>query len=231
MMTKGRKQVMEFRDRFYIIMIIAVNIVASYSAFVLSPTEKTMGDLIRIFYVHTPAAWVCYLSLGISLVGSIAFLAKRKPQYDRIAEASAVLGLVYGAIALVTGSIWANATWGAYWNWDPRETTTLILWIAYMGYLSLKLSIGQSEKKATIGAVYNVLAFSTLPLSYLSIQLWHSLHPQVITATQIAITTPMIETLVMNLLASSLVFAYILREMITLRGLEARARGGVSGGS
>jgi heme exporter protein C len=111
-----------------------LSVVASYAAYVWIPPEATMGDLYRIVYLHVPVAWVCYLAFALSLVASIAFLTKRKHAYDRVAEVSAILGLVYGAIALVSGSIWAKAAWGSYWNWDPRETTTLILWIAYAGY-------------------------------------------------------------------------------------------------
>ncbi|MFQ6127220.1 MAG: cytochrome c biogenesis protein CcsA, partial [Candidatus Heimdallarchaeota archaeon] len=120
-----RKEVdqVEIRNAVYLIITIFVNVIASYAAFVAAPPEATMGDLYRIFYIHTPAAWVCYLSLGIALLSSILFLVKRDFIYDTLAEVSAILGLIYGAIALVTGSIWSKVAWGAYWNWDPRQTT------------------------------------------------------------------------------------------------------------
>jgi heme exporter protein C len=213
---------METRDAIYLPITVAVNIIASYAAYIAAPPEARMGDLYRIFYIHTPTAWVCYLTLGISLLASILFLAKRNFMYDTLAEVSAVLGLIYGAVAIVTGSIWANAVWGVYWNWDPRETTTLIMWIAYMGYISLRLSIGNVEKRALTGAVYNILAFSTIPLSYLSMRLWQSLHPQIITPSGIFITLPMIETLFLNLIAASLVYVYLLRMMYSVRSLEER---------
>lgn len=211
------------RDEVLLLIVIAVNIVAFYAAFVVAPTEVTMGDVYRIFYIHTPSAWVCYLSLGVSLLASVLFLVRREIVYDTLADVSAVLGLVYGVVALVTGSMWANAVWGVYWNWDPRETTTLILWIAYMGYLSLRLSIGNIEKRALTGAVYNIFAFSTIPLSYLSIRLWQSLHPQIIVpGSGIFITTPMIETLFLNLVAASLVCLYLLKMLYSVRSLEER---------
>jgi heme exporter protein C len=213
---------MKSNEEVYLCIVIAVNIVASYAAFVVAPTEKSMGEVYRIFYIHTPSAWVCYLTLGISLLASILFLAKRKVTYDALAEVSAILGLIYGAVAIVTGAIWSNAVWGAYWNWDPRQTTTLVLWMAYMGYVSLKLSIGNVEKRALVGAVYNILAFSTIPLSYLSIRLWQSLHPQIITPSKITITAPMIETLFLNLIAASLVYVYLLRMMLHVQSLEDR---------
>jgi heme exporter protein C len=201
---------------------IAVSVVASYAAFVWAPSEATMGDLYRIVYLHVAPAWICYVAFSLSLIASIAFLAKRKHAYDRIAEIAAILGLVYGAVALISGSIWAKGLWGAYWNWDPRETTTLILWIAYMGYVSIKHSIENIEKKAVIGAVYNILAFSTVPLSYLSILLLPTLHPQILSSSGITLTTPMIVTLLLNLLAASIFFLYLMITASTIGSLENR---------
>lgn len=216
---------MEIREDVYLSITVIVNIIACYTAFVAgpSPAGGPGGDVYRIFYTHTPAAWVCYLALGISLLASILFLAKRKFIYDTLAEVSAILGLVYGVVALVTGSIWANAVWGIYWNWDPRETTTLILWMAYMGYISLRLSLGNVEKRALTSAVYNILAFSTVPLSYLSFTLWQSLHPQIIVpGSGISATLPVMETLFLNLIAGTLVYIYILRVMYGVWFLQTR---------
>ncbi len=209
------------RDILLYIAIIA-SIVASYAAYVAAPPEATMGDLYRIVYVHVSLAWICYVAFSLSLIASIAFLAKRKHAYDRTAEIAAILGLLYGAVALISGSIWANAMWGAYWNWDPRETTTLVLWIAYMGYVSIKHSIVNLEKKAVIGAVYNILAFSTVPLSYLSIQLLPTLHPQIMTSSGFSITSPMLATLLLNLLAASIFFVYLMMTASTVWSLENR---------
>jgi heme exporter protein C len=231
---------MRFHEEVYLCIVIAVNIIASYAAYVAGPppVKGPEGDVYRIFYIHTPTAWVCYLTLGISLLASVLFLAKRRSTYDMLAEVSAILGLVYGVIALVTGSIWANAVWGVYWNWDPRETTTLILWMAYMGYISLRLSIGNVEKRASISAVYNILAFSTVPLSYLSIRLWQSLHPQIIVpGSKISATPPVMETLLLNLVAGSLVYIYLLRMLFDIRTLENKVeafiyeKGGVTSGT
>ncbi|RLG33643.1 cytochrome C assembly protein [Methanosarcinales archaeon] len=215
----------------------AVSVGASYAAYLWAPPEATMGDLYRILYVHAPVAWVCYLAFFISFLASITYLAKRRRGYDGVAEVSAVLGLVYGAIALISGSIWAKAAWGSYWNWDPRETTTLILWIAYMGYISLKLSIGSIEKRAIIGAVYNILAFATIPLSYLSIMLLPSLHPQIATPTEIFMTPTMTASLFLCLIAASLFFVYLLITTFTVWSLEDRVnvliheKGGVEKGN
>ncbi|MDD1675107.1 MAG: cytochrome c biogenesis protein [Methanomicrobiales archaeon] len=188
---------------------VVVSLIASYAAYVIAPEEAIMGDIYRILYIHVPSAWICYLAFSLSLICSILFLRNRKQSYDIMAEVAAILGLVYGAVALITGSIWANTVWGLYWNWDPRETTTLILWIAYLGYVSIKLSIGDAGKKAVIGAVYNILAFLTVPLSYLSITLLPTLHPQIVSSSGISITLPMLGTLLVNLVGATIFFVYL----------------------
>ena len=181
-----------------------------------------MGDLYRILYVHLPAAWVCYLAFTISMVCSLLYLRRREPRYDTFAEVSAVLGLLFGAVALVTGSIWAESAWGTYWNWDPRETTTLVLWVAYLGYLTLKLSLENEERRAVVGSVYNILAFVTVPLSYFSLQMLPTLHPQIVSGSGIALTPPMILALVLNVVSATVLFAYLLGAASAVKALERR---------
>lgn len=202
---------------------VGVSMVASYAAFVTVPEEAVMGDVYRILYVHVPVAWISYLAFTISLASSILFLRTRQQRYDTMAEVSAVLGLVYGAVTLISGAVWANAVWGLYWNWDPRETATLVLWIAYLGYISIRHSIGDPGRRGAIGAVYNILAFATVPLSYLSITLLPTLHPQVITVEQgISMTPPMIGTLVLSLIGATIFFVYLLILASRVRALEGR---------
>jgi len=198
------------------------SIAASYLAFVFAPPEATMGDLYRILYVHLPAAWVCYLAFIISMVSSVLFLKRRVILYDSLAGASAGLGLLFGAVTLVTGSIWANAAWGTYWNWDPRETTTLVLWVAYLGYVTLKLSLENEERRAVVGSVYNILAFVTVPLSYFSLQLLPTLHPQVVSGSGIALTPIMTFALALNVLSATVLFVYFLGAALTVNTLERR---------
>jgi heme exporter protein C len=181
-----------------------------------------MGDLYRILYIHLPSAWVCYLAFIFSMVTSVLYLQRRDLHYDTLAEASAVLGLLFGAVTLVTGSIWAEAAWGTYWNWDPRETTTLVLCVAYLGYISLKLSLENEERRAVVGSVYNILAFVTVPLSYFSLQLLPTLHPQVVSGSGIALTPPMILALVLNVVSATVLFAYLLGAASTVKALERR---------
>ena len=201
-----------------IILVIGVilSVGASYMAYV--SVHPVRGD-VYFSYTHVPAALVCYLAFFISLVASIMYLKKRERRYDIAAEVLVIIGLVYGIVALISGAIWANAAWGLYWNWDPKQTTTLILWIAYAGYIAVKYSISEVERRAVIGAVYNVLAFSLIPLTFLSVMLWQSLHPR---AQEITLSMSVKATLILNLAAASLIFAYLIITTYSLWSLEDR---------
>jgi heme exporter protein C len=201
---------------------VALSILGSYAGLVMVPADPAMGELYRILYVHVPSAWVCYVAFTTSLAASILFLRNRRERYDTFAGITAVIGLAFGAVALITGSIWAKATWGSYWNWDPRETTTLILWIAYLGYISLRLSIGDDEKRRVLSAVYNILAFLTVPLSYASITLVPTLHPQIISQGGVSITPVMLATLLVNVLAATLLALALFLLASEVGGLEER---------
>ncbi|NQE46325.1 Cytochrome c biogenesis protein CcsA [ANME-1 cluster archaeon GoMg2] len=200
-----------------LVIAVAMCIVASYAAYD-SAVQAERPD-IYFLYLHVPTIMVCYTAFLLSLISSIAFLAKRKHVYDRTAEVSAMLGLVYGAVALIAGAVWAKQTWGAYWTWNPKQTITLILWIAYMGYVSIKLSIGNIEKRALVGAVYNILAFSLVPLNYLSATLWWSPHS---TMSEVTMSPPIVEALLLNLVAASLFFVYLIITASDVKTLEER---------
>ena len=214
---------MNREDYVYLSVLFCLQAVALYSAMVASPPEQTLGDLIRIFYIHTPAAWVTYLAFSISLICTVLFLAKKDLKYDALAENSATVGIFYGAATILTGAVWAKAVWGAYWNWDPRETTTLISELAYLGYIMLRLSIPSVDKKALSSGIYNVLAFLTVPLSYLSVHILISLHPIVITPTEYRISAPIVQTLILNLIASSAVYLYLMKCLYSLTTLSRAA--------
>ncbi|MEE9585617.1 MAG: cytochrome c biogenesis protein [Nitrososphaerales archaeon] len=199
---------------------VALNIVGLYAALIWAPVELTLGESYRVFYLHVPAAWVAYLSLGMSLVASVAYLKTRRYKLDVFAEVTAILGVLYASLTLVLGSIWANVAWGTYWNWDPRQTTTLILWIAYAGYLALRASIENVEKRAVLPAIYNIFAFSTVPLSYISVVYWQTLHPQIVTGEGITVSSDMITTLLLNLVATSFMFLFFLTLLYGIRKSE-----------
>ena len=209
---------MEFRDDIYLAITWIIVALAAYFALYIAPAEVTMGELVRIFYFHLPPAIICYLALLVSVGTGLIFIRTKDFKYDALSESGALLGLVYGLITLISGAIWANATWGVYWNWDPRETTTLILWFAYLGYFLLRMSIENPERRASSAAVFNILAFMTVPLSYVSFILWPSLHPRLGGDDGgLGLTGTMVQALVMNIIGGIFVFGYVLKKTYDLR--------------
>lgn len=141
----------------------------------------------KIFYFHMPSAWACYLAFGVTLVASALFLRTRDHRYDRVAYSSAELGIVFATIAITTGPVWAKQEWGVYWRWDDLKlVTTFVLWLVYIGYLSLRAAISEPSTKARVSAVYGILSFVTVPMSFLSSRvapLLQSSHPEVIASS------------------------------------------------
>src|SRR2546428_2672965 len=149
---------------------------AVYQALVVAPTERTMGDVQRIFYYHVPSAWTAFLLFFVNLVASVAYLVKRNPKVDALAMVSAEVGVVFCTVVLVTGPIWARPVWGIWWTWDLRLTLTLVMWLIYVSYLMLRRfsSSGQTPVMAAVLAVFGAL---DMPLVYFSIWYFRTQHP------------------------------------------------------
>ncbi len=131
-----------------------------------------------IIFVHIPAAWNMFAAFTITFIGSILYLARENIRYDLLSLSSTVIGIIYGIVAIVTGMLWANEVWGSPWNWDPRETATLVMLLAYIGYISLRASISDPERVRTFSSVYAIAAYVTLPITYISAVIFQSLHEQ-----------------------------------------------------
>jgi len=207
----------KFRDDVFLGIALISSLISTYFALFIVPSDVDMGELVKVFYFHLPPALICYLTLTISMATAIWYLRKRDIRYDALSESAALLGLIYGLITLIGGAIWANATWGVYWNWDPRETATLILWLAYIGYFLLRFSVENPERRASVSAVYNILSFLTVPLSYLSFLLWPSLHPRIGTEEGLGLTGAMTQALILNILSGLILYAWFLRKAYGLR--------------
>jgi heme exporter protein C len=147
-----------------------------YLALVWAPPEREMGDVYRIIYMHVPEVQIAMVALAINAGCSLAYLMKKSWVSDSMAEASAEVGLVFGAIGVTLGAIWAKPTWGVYWDWDPRLTTAAILLVVYTGYLTLRRFVEDPEKRATWSAVMGIIAFVDVPIVYMSVKWWNSLH-------------------------------------------------------
>ena len=151
-----------------------------FVALVASPadteSENAMGDLVRIMYVHVPAAIGCYVAFLVTAIGSIGYLWKKTEGWDLLAAASAEVGVVYTALTLVTGSIWGYIAWGTWWEWDARLTSTLVMFLVYIGYLALRSAIVDPIVRAKRSAIVGVIAFLNVPIVHYSVEWWRSLH-------------------------------------------------------
>jgi heme exporter protein C len=192
--------------------IFLINLVSLFMIFIWAPPERSLGDQYRVFFIHTPSAWVSYLAFTLTFIFSIFYLRTRKPAWDLYASASATLGLLFCLITLITGSIWAKLAWGIYWNWDPRETSTLILFLAYLAYVSFRMSVNDKDRRARISAVLGILAFVSIPLSYFSAAFWATLHPMPLLPTaklRLGIESSMLLTLTASTIGVTLLFLWL----------------------
>jgi heme exporter protein C len=173
-----------------------------YQALVAAPTERTMGDVQRIFYYHVPSAWTAFVLFFVNLVASLVYLAKRNVKADALAVASAEVGVVFCTIVLITGPIWAKPVWGIWWTWDLRLTLTLVLWLIYVSYLLLrKFSTG--GQTPLIAAVLSVFGALDVPLVYFSIWFFRTQHPQPVIGGGGSIDPRMLHAFFINLVAFS----------------------------
>lgn len=145
---------------------------------VLSPADVNQGDAVRIFYIHVPTAWIAYLAFGITALCSGAYLFTKRHGlgWDRVAGASGEVGVVFMGLTLATGMLWGKPTWGHYWAWDARLTTTALLFVTYVGYLAVRGLGGTHQQRAKRSAVLGLLAVLEVPLVHWSVRWWRSLH-------------------------------------------------------
>ncbi len=147
-------------------------------ALLQAPLVPVLEETTRVLYFHIPAAWLTVVALGWSMVNSVIYLVKRDMKADDHAAAAAELGMVFCIGATVSGALWAKAMWGAYWNWDPRETSIFFILLLYTAYLALRGSIEGEEKRARLSAIYSVVAFVAVPfLIFVVPRMYSTLHP------------------------------------------------------
>lgn len=149
-----------------------------YAVFAVVPPAEGLGDLVKIAFFHIPVAWVSVLAFLLSAGSALQYLRTGSPEYDRYSSVSAGLGLAFCIMATVSGAIFAKLTWGAYWNWDPRQTSIFVLLLIYGAYQALRSAIVNQDQKARISAVYSLLSFITVPfLVFIIPRYYFSLHP------------------------------------------------------
>ena len=191
--------------------------------FMVAPTDSVLGHVQRVFYFHVPIAIMSFLAFFVVFIASLGYLIKRTPKWDAIAHASAEVGVVFVTLALLTGMIWARPIWNTWWTWEPRLTTTMILWLIYVAYLMVRSYAPSQSKGAIYGAVVGILGFVDVPIVYYSVVWWRSVHPSPVVgpfAQADALDSTMAWILLYSFITFVFFFAYMVMERIELRNTE-----------
>lgn len=185
-----------------------------------TPEEATQGVVQKIFYIHVPSAITMYIGYFIGCMASILYLKQRKARWDQLAKSSIEVAYIFTVIVLVTGPLWAKPIWGTYWTWEPRLTTTLLLWFMYSSYLLLQRS-GSHPKTKTFAAALAVISFLNVPLVHLSVRLWRGIHPSVL-ANEDGLPSSMKLALVLSFSSILMIYAALLRLRVDYEKLKQK---------
>ena len=190
-----------------------------------SPEDRDQRESVRLLYVHVPTIWLAYLAFIVTAIGSAMYLFTKKKSlgWDRLAGASAEIGTVFVAVTLVVGALWGRLTWGVFWQWDARLTTTALLFVTYVGYLAVRRLGGTHEQRARRSAVIGLIAVLEIPLVHWSVRLWRSLHQEATvldTDGDIDMDGLMLFSLFVGVVAFSLLYAWLLMHRTRAMAME-----------
>ncbi|MEZ4704937.1 MAG: cytochrome c biogenesis protein CcsA [Bdellovibrionota bacterium] len=178
--------------------------------FLGTPEEASQGLVQKIFYIHVPSAITMYVGYFVGLVASIFYLVEKKSSWDRLAHCAIEVAYVFTVIVLCTGPLWAKPIWGTYWTWEPRLTSTLLLWFMYSAYLLIRKASKGEASGTKASAIVAIIAFANVPLVHLSVRLWRGIHPSVL-ANDNGLPDSMKATLLISFSAMLVLFAALLR--------------------
>jgi len=196
--------------------------VAVVMVFFYAPVEAVMGLVQKVFYFHVAAGWTGMLGFLVAAISGIVYLKNHDPRWDIAGLAGVEIGIVFMLINIISGSIWARPIWNTWWTWDPRLTTATVMELIYAAYLMLRQGIEEPERRGRFGAVYAIIGFISVPLTFLSIRIFRTIHPVVIGNSDptaqgsFDMTARMAQTFAVSLLAYSFVFADLLWHRIRL---------------
>ena len=185
-------------------------IIAQLAVILITPTDANMGVTQKIFYIHLPFAWWSLISFFACAIFGGLFLKQKDARYDRISHASAEIGVIMSFLSLMTGSIWARHAWGVWWAWDPKLTTTLILFFLYASVLLIRNMDFPSSTKSKIASVFGILAFLDVPLVFFASRMWNSVHPVVFASREGGIDNEMLIGAVVSVIAIGLPWYFLL---------------------
>src|SRR5215472_12765819 len=204
---------------------LAMMTAAIFMVFAYVPTEAQQGIVQRIFYFHVPCAWVAFAAFALVAISGAFYLWLDDQVWDDLGYAAAEVGMLFCTLVLITGSIWAKPIWGAWWTWDSRLTTTLVLWLLYAGYLILRVMADEVPQVGRLAAVVGIVAAADVPVIIVAVRLWRTIHPAVIVTRQggHGLEDPrMIATLLVSMSAFTALCTWLL--MLRFSTLRSTAR-------
>ena len=192
------------------------------AGFGYAPREAVQGNVQRIFYLHVPAILTAYLAFALVLVGSVAYLLTRRTGWDRLAAAAAEIGVLFTGVTIASGSIWGRSTWGVWWTWDARLTSTAVLFLIYVGYLLLRAMVDEPEARARYAAVVGIVGAANIPIVHFSVLWWRTLHqpPTILAPGRSPLPLSMWLAVAVNIVAFALLLAYFLSRRLEIARLE-----------
>ncbi len=196
---------------------------ASYAVLIYAPREAVMGDVQRVFYFHVAAGWVGALAFLVAVIAGIVYLITKHRGWDTVGLASIEIGVVFTFINIVTGSVWARPIWNTWWTWDPRLVTATVMELVYVAYLMLRQGIDDPDRRARFGAVYAIIGFLSVPLTFLSIRIFRTIHPVVIGSNDpgsegsFDMTAKMFQAFMFSLVTFTFIYATLLWHRIRLQ--------------
>jgi heme exporter protein C len=196
--------------------------VATYGIFFVAGPLAVQGDAARIVYFHVPMAWVAFLAFFVVFGASIAYLRTGNDRWDRLGRASAEVGVIFTTLVLITGAIWGYPIWGTWWSWDPKLTTTLILWFMYVAYLMVR-SYAEPPRGPRFAAIVGIVAFFDVPIVYLSSYWWRTLHPPpaIGPLAEQQPSSSIVWILLLSLVAFTVFFAFLVRVRAEIEDAES----------
>lgn len=199
----------------------AVMAAAVYLIFMWVPNEKIQGPVSKIIYFHVASAWLGFFAFFVVMIAGVAYLKTKNSKWDVLSYASAEIGVLFTTIVLLTGPVWGRASWNAWWTWDHRLTTTLVLWFIYVAYLMIRTSISEEEKRARYAAIFGIIGFIDVPIVWMSIRWWRTIHPTVVSGEGFAMAPSMVKTLLVSIAAFTLLYFYLLQKGMFIQRMQA----------
>ena len=198
--------------------------ISIWMIFIYAPTDAVQGNAQRIFYFHVPMAWIGMLAFVVLTVAGIGYLWKKDERWDWLARASAEVGVVFLTLAIILGSIWGKTIWGTWWTWDPKLTTTLILWFVYIGYLMLLSYMGRTPTAARSAAVLAIIGVVDVPIIYEAVNWWRTLHPPAQIGVAGALPPSVVLTLMVSLTSFTLLYCFLMVQLYQLQKMQTLAQ-------